>query len=70
MGSRREILETLRDQLVDECGQAVGKDLAPLARELRQTLAELDGIPSAKAEAPADEIGQRREERRRKAAGQ
>jgi hypothetical protein len=70
VGSRRQILETLRDQLIDECSQAVGKDLAPLARELRQVVAELDGIPDATAKAPTDEIAARRDERRRKAAGE
>lgn len=69
MTSRREILATLRDELVSAVDAASVKDLPAVCRELRLVLAELDGLPSAKADAPADEIEKRREARRRAATG-
>lgn len=66
---RRNLLEFSRDQLlsaIDQCRYQ--KDLPPLIRELRMVLSELDGLPSAKQDTPADEIAARRKERRRKAA--
>jgi hypothetical protein len=79
--SRRELLELLRDELLSRIeapgscdnenhGSVDARELPALSRELRLVLAELDGIPSAKSDAPADEIAQRREERRLKAAGE
>jgi hypothetical protein len=70
MLNRRQTLERLCDRLMTECDKAFGKDLAPLSRELRQTIAELDGLPDVNAKAPTDEIAKRRNERRRKAAGE
>ncbi|GAB1642545.1 hypothetical protein [Krasilnikovia sp. MM14-A1259] len=68
MAGRREILESLRDQLIAACPASELKELPALSRELRQVLAELDAIPDGKAKAPADEIAKRRADRRRKAA--
>jgi len=81
MKARREILESARDELVkrledrgscdnENHGRVADAALPGLIRELRQILAELDAIPSGAAMAPADEIGKRREDRRRKAAGE
>jgi hypothetical protein len=80
MAGRRELLEAARDELAKRLGERGGCDnedhgivsdaaLPGLIRELRLVLAELDGIPSAKAEAPADEIAKRRAERRKAASG-
>lgn len=69
MASRREILESLRDELWSAVDDATVKDLPAVARELRMILAELEGIPSAKADTPADEIAKKREARRRTATG-
>lgn len=46
------------------------KDLPPLVRELRMVLAELDGLPDAKATTVADEIAARRDARRKAASGE
>lgn len=80
MVGRREILEAARDELVKRLEDRGGCDnedhgrvsdvaLPALLRELRLVLAEIDGIPSGKAEAPADEIAKRREARRKAASG-
>lgn len=79
--TRRELLELLRDELTariedrsscdnENHGRVDAKELAAASRELRMVLAELDAIPTAKQDAPADEIGKRRDQRRRQAAGQ
>ncbi len=68
--TRRELLESSRDRLVQEIDEANATELPALSRELRAVLSEIDAIPSANAKAPADEISKRREERRRKAAGE
>lgn len=70
MADRRTILETLRDQLLASIPAAELRELPALSRELRQTIAELDALPDASSVAPADEIARRREDRRRKAAGE
>ncbi|HZE32839.1 MAG TPA: hypothetical protein VE198_15550 [Actinoallomurus sp.] len=81
MAARRDILETLRDEIRSRLEGRGGcdnedhhgvtdRELPGLARELRLLLSELDGLPSEKKDAPADEIAERREERRRKAAGE
>lgn len=70
MADRRETLEDLRARLLAAIPEAELKELAALSREVRQILADLDGLPSADAKAPADEIARRREDRRRRAAGE
>lgn len=67
---RRELLETLRKRLMDELDSCEGRDLAPLSRELRAIAVELDALPVPQSTAPADEIARRREDRRKKAAGE
>ena len=67
MTSRKSDLEALRDRLKAEAAEAVGKDLAPLSRDLRAVLAELEQIPDAEGTAPADELLRKRQERRRQA---
>lgn len=68
--TRLELLESSRDRLLQEIDEANATELPALSRELRAVLSEIDGIPSAEKTAPADEIAKRREERRRKAAGE
>ncbi len=81
VATRRELLELLRDELVarvedrgscdnENHGRADSREIPAISRELRMVLAELDAIPEAGSKAPADEIARRREERRRKAAGE
>ncbi|MDR7278924.1 hypothetical protein [Catenuloplanes atrovinosus] len=68
MSDRRKRLVWLRDRLDTELESAEGRDVAALSRELRAVLVEIDSIPDAASNAPADEIAKRREERRRAAA--
>jgi hypothetical protein len=70
MVDRRQALEALRDRLAAAADEADDRDLPALSRELRMVWQALDELPAtgAKASAP-DQIAQRREERRRKAAG-
>lgn len=70
VATRLELLELLRDQLVIKADLADSKDLPGVSRELRMVLAEIDVIPSANAKTQTDEIAKRRDERRRKAAGE
>jgi hypothetical protein len=60
----RQALEALRDQLAAELEQAVGRDVASLSRELRATLAELEGLPVRGEESSVDDLASRREARR------
>ncbi|GGK32064.1 hypothetical protein GCM10010124_26030 [Pilimelia terevasa] len=69
MVTRREALEAIKDRLTAELDVVEGRDTAVLAKELRATWAELDGLPAVDSDAPADEIARRREQRRRSAAG-
>jgi hypothetical protein len=62
-------LETLRDRLVVELEDAEGRDVAPIARELRMVLNELDSLPATRKESPVDQLAARRSSRRKKAAG-
>lgn len=67
---RRQALEALRDRLAEELVEAEGRDVAPIARELRATLADLETLPNGREESPVDDLAKRRQTRRRKAAGQ
>jgi hypothetical protein len=67
---RRPALEALRDRLAEELVTAFGRDVAPIARELRATLADLEAIPGGREESPVDDLAARRKARRDKAAGQ
>jgi hypothetical protein len=68
-GSRQEALEGIRDRLAAELEDASGRDVASIARELRLTLAEIDGLPVKREESPVDDLAARRAQRRQ-AAGQ
>lgn len=68
-GDRRAILEAVRDRLAEELAGAKGKDAAPLAKELRATLAELESLPGGKEVSPLDDLSARRAARRANAQG-
>lgn len=71
--TRRDALIEMRDLLTEALRDEVGKERAPISRELRAIWEELDAMPSAESEAPADQLAVRRQERRtaaKKAAGQ
>lgn len=72
MDSPRRLLEEARDELlvVMRSPGTLAKELPAVVRELRMVLAELHSLPSSKKDTPTDEIAARREERRRKAAGE
>lgn len=70
MSDHRRRLEAIRDRLTEELDESAGRDLAPLARELRAVLAELESLPVPDSKAPADEIAKRRNDRRRRASGE
>ena len=80
--SRRELLEAILDRLIAEldgdaghrrsceckCGVPPDARTVPtLAKELRELIKEIDGLPRANSDAPADEIARRREARRKAA---
>jgi hypothetical protein len=68
-GTRHAALKEIRDRLASELEEASGRDVASIARELRLTLAEIDGLPNKREESPVDDLTARRQQRR-KAAGQ
>jgi hypothetical protein len=66
--TRRDALIELRDVLTAALREEVGKDLAPISRELRAVWEELDALPVPQSEAPADQLAAAREARRAAAA--
>lgn len=67
-GDRRASLEAIRDKLGRELEQAVGRDAATIAKELRAVIAELDALPGGKEASTVDELHARRAARRADAA--
>lgn len=70
LGDRRTRLEAVRDRLTEELADASGRDVASISRELRLTLAELDGLPDMRKESAVDDLSARRQARRAAASGQ
>lgn len=76
-GDRRKSLEVIRDRVASELASAGGRDVAVLAKELREVIRELDALPGAGMETPLDRIAgsvsddleQRRAARRADATG-
>ncbi|WP_329426851.1 hypothetical protein OG339_42285 [Streptosporangium sp. NBC_01495] len=66
-GDQREALVAIRDRLGGELAAASGKDAAAIARELRATIAEIEGLPGGE-ESKLDELAAAREARRADAA--
>lgn len=63
-------LTALRDRLAEEITNTTsGRDLASLSKQLTDVLREINDMPDPTGESKADEIAQRREERRRAAQG-
>ncbi len=54
--SRFELLLAIRDKLISELSLAQGKDVAPIARELRAVIAEIDGLPSSTEGSTVDDL--------------
>lgn len=68
-GDRRASLEALRDLLAAQLMTAE-RDHASLARQLRDTLREIDELHTPAEESKVDDLAKRRENRRAEAAGQ
>jgi hypothetical protein len=67
--ARVEDLAMLRERLIGEIAGAEGKDLAPLARELRMVLAELDDLDRGEGVSVVDDLARKRQARRADAQG-
>ena len=76
-GDRRLSLQAIRDRVAVELADAEGRDVAVLAKELREVIRELDLLPGAGTESPldriagavSDDLAERRAARRADAAG-
>jgi len=68
-GDRLEALRAVRDRLADELDQAQGRDVAPIARELRAVLDALESAEPVKGGSRFDELAARRAGRLADAAG-
>lgn len=66
---RRAVLELAQRRLLEELDCETGKDIAPIARELRAVTAELESLPTGKVSS-VDDLANKRAARRAKAAGQ
>jgi hypothetical protein len=55
-GDRRRSLEVIRDRVAAELALAEGRDVAVLAKELREVIRELDSLPGVGMETPLDRI--------------
>jgi len=70
LGDRRKSLEALRDHLAAELLEGPSTvAIAPIAKELRAVIEELDSLPLGKEESKVDDLAAKRATRRRKAAG-
>lgn len=61
---RRERLEKLRDRLDMAMVACTPRELPAMARELRLTLAELEGLPAAEGVSARDQLAEARAKRR------
>lgn len=68
-GGRRSALEAIRDKLAGELEDAEGRDAAPLAKELRAVINEIEKLPGGKEVSAVDDLSARRAARRADAAG-
>lgn len=69
-GDRRLALEAIRDRLADELMTASGREVASVAKELRETIRELDSLPLPEGVSGVDQLAKKRASRRRKASGE
>jgi hypothetical protein len=71
MADRRTVLLDLQKRLVDALDACEPREVAPLSKELRAVVTELEGLPSVGTGSPVDQVAARRAERQaaaRKAA--
>lgn len=66
-GDRRKSLELMRDTLAERLEAAEGRDAAPLSKELREVMRELEQIPTGKEVSTSDELAAKRAARIAKA---
>ena len=66
--SRREVLVALQLGIEQALRTAEVKEISALSRELRQVVAELEGLPNPQAMDAADDLAAARERRRQEAA--
>jgi hypothetical protein len=62
-GDYRRSLEAIRDRLAGELSDAVGRDVAPVAKELRTVIAEIERLPGGERVSKVDELAARRARR-------
>ncbi len=65
-GDKRATLIALRDRLAEEIETAGARDLAPLSRQLTEVLRQLDEVPDEKEVSAANDIANRRANRRKR----
>lgn len=64
-GTRKDVLIALRDRIAAELEAGVpARDLAPLARQLRDITKELDDMNAGREASPANDLAARRAARR------
>lgn len=64
-GNRRKSLEALRDHLAKELEDSPATvAIAPMAKELRAVIEELDSLPLGKEDSPVDDLTAKRDARR------
>jgi hypothetical protein len=64
-GDRRKSLEAIRDHLAAELEDSPATvAIAPMAKELRAVIEELDSLPLSKEESKVDDLTAKRESRR------
>lgn len=69
-GNLRESLEAIRDRLADELAVAQGREVAPIAKELRAVVEAINAIPGAREGSVSDDLeAQRRKRRSNQATG-
>lgn len=68
-GDRRKSLEAVRDHLARNLVDAEGREVATIAKELRNVMAELYSLPGEREGSKSDELAERRARRRAAAQG-
>lgn len=62
-GDRRASLEAIRNHLAAELAESSGRDVAAIARELREVMKELDALPVPEEVSGVDQLARRRANR-------
>lgn len=62
-GDRRASLEALRDHLATALIEVDARYKAPIAKQLTDTIREIDGLPDAKVRSKLDDLAARRADR-------